>query len=119
MLRPSGEAICMFIILFFFYYFKLHRLVSRELSDMDKHLLAEDGVTIPDLGHSRKRKRTHHQPGSSRDSQVLPEAKEANPVHKESEKKWNEVKKYLDPNPQLRGWDKGRYADKVQSQKCL
>lgn len=79
---------------------------------MDKHLLAEDGVTIPGLDHRRKRKRTHQPPGSSSDAQLWFEAREAK--SKESERRWSEVKKYLDPNPQLRGWDKGKYADKVK-----
>ena len=80
---------------------------------MDKHLLSEDGVTIPELDHPRKRKRTHHPPESSSDGRLWIEDREVK--SKESERRWSEVKKYLDPNPQLRGWDKGKYADKVKS----
>ena len=34
-----------------------------------------------------------------------------------TEDKWDEIKQYLDPNPQLRGTDLGRYAPKVRERR--
>ena len=81
--------------------------VSQELSSSDKALLEEEGVSLPEY-YRRKRKSTNvHSDvvsglGSSKSCRTTG-----------SDKNWEEVKQYLDPNPQLKGLDKGRYATKV------
>ena len=91
--------------------------VSRELSSSDKALLEEEGVSLPQHRH-RKRKSKHidsdavkEEQGSSREQ---PGSGSTGLVNaSSSEKQWEDVKQYLDPNPQLKGVDKGRYATKV------
>lgn len=86
--------------------------VSQELSSADKVLLEEDGVSLP----SRyQRKRKWQQLGGSEDeraSKTSDSAAKSSPGRC-SEQKWEEVKQYLDPNPQLKGVEEGRYATKV------
>jgi hypothetical protein len=94
--------------------------VSRELSSSDKALLEEEeGASLPQHYH-RKRKSKHidsdtvegeysgsrRQPPGSGTTSILVNAAT-------SGKQWEDVKQYLDPNPQLKGVDKGRYATKV------
>ena len=91
--------------------------MSCELSSSDKALLEEEGVSLPQHRH-RKRKSKHvdsdaveGEQGSSREQ---PGSGSTGLVNAStSEKQWEDVKQYLDPNPQLKGVDKGRYATKV------
>ncbi len=92
--------------------------MSHELSSSDKALLEEEGASLPQHYH-RKRKSKHIesdtvkgeysgsrvQPGRGTTSLLVNAAT--------SGKQWEDVKQYLDPNPQLKGVDKGRYATKV------
>ena len=93
--------------------------VSRELSLLDQALLEEEGVSLPQHPH-RKRKLKHFDRGvedghsSSSSSSKASGTTATTSAH--SEKQWKEIKQYLDPNPQLKGVDKGRYATKVSHQ---
>ena len=96
--------------------FVLHttHTVSRELSSSDKALLGEEGVSLPERYH-RKRKSRHVDSGaegghSSKASGSTALADTSpHPVQQ-----WEEVKQYLDPNPQLKGVEKGKYSTKVR-----
>lgn len=66
--------------------------MSKELSEQDKDILAKEGAALPEpvRKSNQKRKRQteeKHQPDGPQTT---------------NEEKWQEVKKYLDPNPQLR-----------------
>ena len=73
----------------------------------DKALLEEEGVSLPSR-HQRKRRRQQYDRDGDGDT--------CGAVSKSSEtkKQWEEVKQYLDPNPQLKGVEEGRYAAKVR-----
>ena len=83
--------------------------MSRELSSSDKALLEEEGVSLPQH-HHRKRKSKHIDGEQSSSRKPGGTTVLGNTT---SEKQWEEVKQYLDPNPQLKGVDKGRHATKV------
>ena len=84
--------------------------VSHELSSSDKALLEEEGLSLPQNYH-RKRKSKHIDSGAVEGGQSSNGKQSSGTTT--SEKQWEEVKQYLDPNPQLKGVDKGRYATKV------
>ena len=79
--------------------------VSQGLTPADKALLEEDGVCLPSH-RERKRKRKYLDEHVSGNSEGIG-------ASSLSEQKWEEVKQYLDPNPQLKGTEKGKYAIKV------
>ena len=81
--------------------------MSQELSLEDKALLAEEGVSLPSP-HQRKRRR--EQCGLDGDGDTSATTTKT----LETKKQWADVKQYLDPNPQLKGVEKGRYAAKVR-----
>ena len=93
--------------------------MSRELSKSDKDILEKEGVKLFNgrKGSSRKRKqhKTLEASVSSSSSQhyagVTGHSGEKTEETKDG--KWLELKKYLDPNPQLNGWSKGRLQPKV------
>lgn len=68
------------------------------MSEADKQVLTEEGVGLPRQGKKRKRE----QSATSHTSKVS-----------SHEKEWQEVKKYLDPNPHLRAYDEREAAQKV------
>lgn len=70
--------------------------MSGKLTDSDKELLAADGVTLP-ATNKRHKKESYEVQEPSRDV----------------ERKWNEVRSLMDPNPQLQGMHKGRFSNKV------
>ena len=84
--------------------------VSRELSSSDKAVLEEEGASLPQLNH-RKRKSKHFD-GDQSGSRKQPSGTTIL-GNTTSETQWEEIKQYLDPNPHLKGVDKGRYATKV------
>ena len=77
--------------------------MAKELTDLDKELLAADGVKLPNTSRKRKRPSSQPDPGDTEDK----------PECSNVERRWGELRPFLDPNPQLRGLDKGRYAEKV------
>ena len=91
--------------------------VSHELTAMDKALLESEGVCL--AGEKGQRKRKQRRDGVERE--MKPDARdgierEMKPEARDGiEGRWCEVKRYLDPNPQLKGVDLGRYAAKVGS----
>lgn len=56
-------------------------------------MLAEEGVTLPPLSRKRDRSRSQDHSATSSSKTLSSEASE----------KWQELKHYLDPNPQLKG----------------
>lgn len=98
-------------------------VVSRDLTELDKRVLIEEGATLP-VTKTRKRHRetrsdvassvgrpplvssgvTQEDVGAS--VQCLPSVS--------SSSKWQEMRKYLDPNPQLRG-----QASSAQKASCI
>ena len=95
------------------------RTVSRELSSSDKALLEEEGVSLPQ--HLRRKRKTRHVDGGAEDGPTSSSSSSSkasgtrNTTSAHPEGQWEEIKQYLDPNPQLKGVDKGRYATKVCS----
>lgn len=77
-------------------------LVSEKLNEGDRQILMEEGVSLP----SRKRKWKYKEEEEGK-------REEMEQKHKET-LEWHNVRKLLDPNPQLRGVDPGRYAHKVK-----
>lgn len=90
--------------------------VSESLLEEDKALLEEEGVALPSQ-YQRKRKRQHHG-GSERTSKRSGDETETS-TRTVAEHQWETVKQYLDPNPQLKGVEEGRYADKVSAEASL
>ena len=87
--------------------------MSQELSSADKALLEEDGVSLPSR---RRRKRKCHPPGDGEDeltSEAGNDTTTQPATGRHSEQQWAQVKQYMDPNPQLKGIEQGRYAAKV------
>lgn len=93
--------------------------VSRELSSSDKDILAKDGVKLPRNAERVSRKRlqqkTLETDTSSMSSPSQQGASASGHSGKTTEPKWEELKNYLDPNPQLKGWDKGKLLPKVRT----
>ena len=81
--------------------------VSQELTPADKALLEEEGVCLPS---HRQRKRKQQSPA---DEHVCTDSG-TSAKNSHSEQRWEDVKQYLDPNPQLKGIEKGKYATKVR-----
>ena len=81
-------------------------IVSKELSDEDKGLLKDEGIYLSPSSNSRKRKhlRTEGEEFSGAMKSV---------GNGDLETQWQEVKQFMDPNTQLKGVEKGRYAPKV------
>lgn len=75
--------------------------MSSELSESEKQVLAEEGVHLPHRGKKRSREKPP----------MTSEGKGSSSTKLES--KWQEVKKYLDPNPHLKSYDEGMSAQKV------
>ncbi len=78
--------------------------VSRALTEADRVVFAEEGVSVPRLG----KKRSREKPRELATSQSSKESTSA-----DLEEEWQEVRKYLDPNPQLKAYNERRSAEKV------
>lgn len=86
---------------------KILRNVSEKLNEGDRQILMEEGVSLP----SRKRKWKYKEEEEGK-------REEMEQKHKET-LEWHNVRKLLDPNPQLRGVDPGRYAHKCPLEKVM
>lgn len=81
-------------------------IVSRELTEQDKEVLSEEGVTLPVASRKRSRPVSHDPVRASG-------SKGSSKPSEKAEKKWQELKHYLDPNPQLRGGPESTSTQKV------
>ena len=80
-------------------------IVCDDFSESDKEILAKEGLTLPKSSSCRKRKTL---------SKSLDYSSSGSVCSSKTIEKWQEVKKYLDPNPQLKGLDEGRLCEKVR-----
>ena len=91
--------------------------MSQQLSEMDREVMEEQGVSLPRVRGKRTRTRGK-EVGREREEKREEdggEGKEESGEGQESE--WRKVRKLMDPNPQLKGVELGRYALKVKLNK--
>ena len=88
--------------------------MSQQLSEADREVLEEEGVSLPGKRGKKRRRRTERDGGKGEDEERYGED-----VISKKDKEWREVRQYMDPNPQLKGIDPGRYAPKVGISQCF
>ena len=81
-------------------------VVSQKLSKEDKDILREEGVSLPRVGRKKQRRRKSE--GEREGEGQGQEKKE------KVEAEWHEVRSLMEPNPQLKGVELGKYAPKVR-----
>ena len=74
--------------------------MSQQLSDTDREILREEGVSLPRAGKRKRRRPERETEGQGK-------------VDSRAEAEWREVRDLMDPNPQLNGVALGKYAPKV------
>ena len=79
-------------------------VVSQKLSEADRKVLKEEGVSLPRVGRRKGRRRERER---EREGEGDTEGRG------KAEAEWQEVRRLMDPNPQLKGVDPGKYAPKV------
>lgn len=96
--------------------------VSRELSEQDKRVLAEEGVHLP---HRARRKR-HSDASMGASARATPSSSISGPEQACSTtssppdaSNWQQLKKYLDPNPQLTSHKEQATSQKSGLEKAL
>lgn len=84
--------------------YNLIHAVRKFTTPLDKELLAKEGVSLPVVSRKRRRDGSHDQ---------LPGVKASTSGASSSSQGWQELRKYLDPNPQLKSCDEGKLTEKV------
>ena len=90
--------------------------VTRQLSEADRQLMEEEGISLPRKWERRRKRRKGRSGEGGAEGSSKDEAGKDNEVMEREKKdeEWDEVRKFMDPNPQLSGVDPGRYAPKVK-----
>ena len=90
--------------------------MSQQLSEMDREVMEEQGVSLPRVRGKRTRTRGKEvgREGEEKREEDGGEGKEGSGGKEGQESEWRKVRKLMDPNPQLKGVELGRYASKVK-----
>lgn len=79
-------------------------------------MLEEEGVSLPRKWGKKKRKRRGESRREGKESGRSEDGERSrDDAMDERDKEWREVRQYMDPNPQLKGIEPGKYAPKVES----
>ena len=86
-------------------------VVYRAFDPSDVQALRDEGVELFHL--PLKKRPARDESSTSTSGEKGDKCSDSHPENEELLQKWNHLKEYLDPNPQLRGTDQGKYTPQV------
>ena len=82
----------------------LCEIVSQQLTESDRKIMEEQGVSLP---RGRRKKGKRRREGKTEEKERRDSSGSG------AEVEWSEVRTFINPNPQLKGVALGKYAPKV------